>query len=64
MDRQLIVAATIAFTLATAVKILTPVETAANADGDTMIGTSGALQTSRDLPLTFTQPDPMWLVGP
>jgi len=62
MDRQLIVAVIIAFTLATAVKILTPVETAANVHG--MIGTSGALQTSRDLPLTFTQPDPMWLVGP
>jgi hypothetical protein len=64
MDRQIIVAATIAFALATAVKILTPLETAAKVDGNTLVGTSGALQTSQDLPLTFTQPDPMWLVGP
>ena len=64
MDRQIIVAATIAFALATAVKILTPVETAAHMDGKTTIGIAGAAQTSQDQPVTFTQPDPMWLVGP
>ena len=60
MDRQIAIASVIALTLATAVKIHTPVQAAANTEmANTRIQTAGAIQ-----PSAFTQPDPMWLVGP
>jgi hypothetical protein len=51
VDRPIVIAAAIALTLATFVKF----ENAANI---------GTVETTRTQPVTFTQPDPMWLVGP
>jgi hypothetical protein len=60
MDRQIVIASVIALTLAAAVKIHSPIEAAANSEtANTQIQTVSAAH-----PLTFTQPDPMWLVGP
>jgi hypothetical protein len=60
MDRQIAIASVIALTLATVVKIHAPVEVAANTEmANTRIQTAGTIQ-----PSAFTQPDPMWLVGP
>ena len=57
MDRQIVIATFIALTLATVVKVFTPIESAATTH---MVKVQ---QTAQNLPLTFT-PDPMWLVGP
>jgi hypothetical protein len=60
MDRQIIIASVIALTLVAAVKIHSPIEAAANSEAtNTQIQAAGATE-----PSTFTQPDPMWLVGP
>jgi hypothetical protein len=57
MDRQIAIATFIALTLATVVKVVTPIESAATTH---MVRVQ---QADQSLPLTFT-PDPMWLVGP
>jgi hypothetical protein len=57
MDRQIVIATFIALTLATVVKVFTPIESAATTQ---MVK---AHQVAQNLPLTFT-PDPMWLMGP
>jgi len=57
MDRQIAIATFIALTLATVVKVVTPIESAATTH---MVKVQ---QTAQNLPLTFT-PDPMSLVGP
>jgi hypothetical protein len=59
MDRQIVIASVIALTLAAVVKIHSPIEAAANSEtANTQIQAVGATE-----PSTFTQPDPMWLVG-
>jgi hypothetical protein len=57
MDRQIVIATFIALTLATVVKVVTPIESAATTH------VVKIQQASQNLPLTFT-PDPMWPVGP
>ena len=60
MDRQIVIASVIALTLVIVVKIHPPIEVAAKFEmANTQIQAAGATQ-----PSTFTQPDPMWLVGP
>ena len=60
MDRQIVIASVIALTLVAAVKIHPPIEAGANSEmANTRIQAAGATA-----PSTFTQPDPMWLVGP
>lgn len=60
MDRQIAIAVVVALTLATAVKIHSPIEAAANFETvNTQVQAAGASE-----PSAFTQPDPMWLVGP
>ena len=60
MDRQIVIASVIALTLAAVVKIHSPIEAAANSEtANTQIQAVGATE-----PSTFTQPDPMWLMGP
>ena len=54
MDKQFILAATVALTLAATVKVLTPIETAALSEA-AKIGIPA---------IPAVQPDRMWLVGP
>ena len=54
MDRQFILAAAVALTLAATVKVLTPIETAALAEAAKI----------RIPVVTTVQPDTMWLVAP